>query len=119
MPETHVIIYQEEDGTCPLLDWLDSLPAKAVDKCIVGIERLAEKGHDLRRPESAPLRDKIYELRAAFQRVRYRMLYFFHMKNCVLTHGFIKKGGKVPDSEITLAIQRKKRFEENPMKHTK
>jgi hypothetical protein len=40
MPETHVVIYKEEDGTCPLIEWLDGLPPKAQDKTIVRIERL-------------------------------------------------------------------------------
>ena len=94
MPETHVVIYKEEDGTCPLLDWLDGLPSKAQYKCIVRIERLAEKGHELRRPEAAPLRDKIYELRTVLHGSQYRMLYFFYKKQCVITHGFNKKGSK-------------------------
>ena len=118
MPETDVIIYREEDGTCPLTDWLDGLPQKAREKCIVRIERLAEKGHELRRPDSDYLRDKIYELRAALQRVQYRMLYFFHGKQCVITHGFIKEGSEVPPKEISLAIARKDKFENNPMEHT-
>jgi phage-related protein len=119
MPETHVVIYKEEDGTCPLLDWLDGLPPKAQDKCIVRIERLAEKGHELRRPEAAPLRDKIYELRAALQRIQYRMLYFFHQQQCVITHGFYKKGSEVPQEEISLAVTRKAKFEDNPRRHTR
>lgn len=119
MPETHVVIYKKEDGTCPLLDWLDGLPPKAQDKCIVRIERLAEQGHELRRPEAALLRDKIYELRAALQRIQYRMLYFFYQQQCVITHGFIKKGSEVPQEEISLAVARKAKFEDNPMRHTR
>jgi len=42
MPRTDVLIYQEADGTCPLTDWMDGLPPKAQEKCIVRIERLAE-----------------------------------------------------------------------------
>ena len=77
MPRTDVLIYQEADGTCPLTDWMDGLPPKAQEKCIVRIERLAENGNELRRPDADYLRDKIYELRAALQRIQYRMLYFF------------------------------------------
>ena len=119
MPETHVVIYKEEDGTCPLLDWLDGLPSKAQYKCIVRIERLAEKGHELRRPEAAPLRDKIYELRTVLHGSQYRMLYFFYKKQCVITHGFNKKGSKVPQEEINLAVTRKTKFEDNPTNHTR
>src|SRR5438552_14838716 len=77
MPRTRVVLYQEDDGTVPLLEWLDSLPAKAIDKCVSRIERLRELGHELRRPEADYLRDEIYELRVSLQRVNYRILYFF------------------------------------------
>ncbi len=56
MPRTEVVFYAEDDGTCPLLDWMDGLPQKAQDKCIVRIERLGEMGHELRRPEADFLR---------------------------------------------------------------
>jgi len=75
MPRTEVVLYAEDDGTCPLLDWMDGLPQKAQDKCIVRIERLAEMGHELRRPEADFLRDGIYELRVALHGVQYRMLF--------------------------------------------
>jgi len=117
MPKTEVLIYAEEDGTSPLLLWLDGLSEKAQIKCIVKIERLKDKGHELRRPEADYLRDKIHELRAALNGIKYRMLYFFFKKQCVITHGMIKKGGTVPSDEIELAITRKARFEEKPMKH--
>ena len=92
------------------LEWVQDLSS--------GIERLEEKGHELRRPEADYLRDKIHELRAALNGIRYRMLYFFYKKQGVITHGITKKGGKVPSGEIELAITRKARFEKEPMKHT-
>ena len=63
MPRTKVVFYKEDDGSVPMLDWLDSLRDQAVDKCTVRIERLAALGHELRRPEADLLRDGIYELR--------------------------------------------------------
>jgi hypothetical protein len=42
MPKTNVIFYKEDDGTVPTLEWLDSLQPKALDKCTVRIERLAQ-----------------------------------------------------------------------------
>lgn len=38
MAKTELVIYQDEDGQVPLLDWLDSLPAKVQDKCIALVE---------------------------------------------------------------------------------
>ena len=78
MARIRLVFYQEANGTCPVLEWLRTIPAKARDKCRVKMERLAELGHDLRRPEADLLRDKIYELRPSLQGVHYRMLYFFH-----------------------------------------
>ena len=118
MPRTEVVLYAEDDGTCPLLDWMDGLPQKAKDKCIVRIERLAEMGHELRRPEADILRDGIYELRAAFHGVQYRMLYFFSENKAVISHGLIKKGEEVPPKQIDVAIERKDGFASNPLKHT-
>ena len=93
MPKTPVVFYQEVDGTVPVLEWFDDLPAKPQDKCRVRIQRLSELGHELRRPEADLLRDGINELRVGFQHVNYRILYFFHGRvAAILAHGFTKRG---------------------------
>lgn len=117
MPQTEVVMFQEDDGSVPLLEWMDEIPQKAQDKCVVKIERLAEMGHELRRPEADFLRDAIYELRVGLQGINYRMLYFFHKKLAVISHGLTKEK-EVPSKEIDLAIDRKQRFEKDPAKHT-
>ena len=118
MPNTHVVFYQETDGAVPVLEWLDTLPPKAQDKCRVRIERLAELGHELRRPEADYLRDGIHELRVGLQSVNYRILYFFHGKiAAVLAHGLVKERA-VPAADIEEAIRRKRRFEQAPEAHT-
>ena len=61
----------------PLLDWLDRLPTKVRAKCTERIDRLGELGRELHRPEADYLRDGIYELRATYQGIHYRVLYFF------------------------------------------
>ena len=117
MPRTEVILFAEDDGSCPLIEWIDNLPMKAQIKCYIRIERLEEKGYELRRPEADYLRDKIYELRATHQRIHYRMLYFFHENKGVISHGLMKEKVVQP-KEIDLAVNRKARFEKNPLKHT-
>jgi phage-related protein len=117
MPVTAVVFFIDEEGLCPLLVWLDQLLTKAQDKCIVRIERLAELGHELRRPEADFLRDGIYELRTSFQTVNYRMLYFFHQQTAVISHGLTKEK-QVPDREIEVAIRHRKLFEKDPAKYT-
>jgi phage-related protein len=118
MPRTSVLLYRDDDGTVPILEWLDALPARAQDKCRVKIERLRELGHELRRPEADYLRDGIYELRVKLQHVNYRVLYFFHRNRAVvLSHGLVKEK-RVPPKEIDLAIEHRVRFEKDPQKHT-
>jgi phage-related protein len=117
MPETTVVFLLDERDVCPLLVWLDKLPTRVQDKCIVRIERLAELGHELRRPEADLLRDGIYELRTRFQTVNYRMLYFFHQQTAVISHGLTKEK-QVPDREIELAIRHRTLFAQNPARHT-
>jgi len=118
MPETKVVLYKEDDGTIPVLDWLDSLPPKVRVKCRLRIERLRELGHELRRPEADYLRDGIYELRIRRRHVNYRILYFFHGNiAAVLSHGLVKER-RVPSKDINKAIERKVKFERNPQEHT-
>jgi len=117
MPETEVVFFAEADGSAPLLRWLDEQPAKIQDKCIVRVERLAAMGHELRRPEADLLRDGIYELRVRQGRVNYRMLYFFHAGQAVLSHGLTKED-VVPDREIDLAVRRRTAFERDSARHT-
>ena len=114
VPRTSVILYQEEDGLCPFLEWFSELPVKVQDKCYIRLERLREMGHELRRPEADFLRDGIYELRVSFQGVHHRILYFFHGAiAAVVSHGLAKERA-VPPKEIDRAIESKKRFEANP-----
>ncbi len=118
MPTTKLVFYKEDDGSVPILEWLDLLQDRVLDKCTVRIERLAELGHELRRPEADLLRDGIYELRVALGHVNYRILYFFHQRlAAVISHG-ITKEDKVPAKEIEKAIARKRKFEADPGRHT-
>jgi hypothetical protein len=108
---TRVVLYQEEDGTCPFLEWFAELPAKAQDKCFLRMERLREIGHELRRPEAD-------FLRVSLQGLQYRILYFFHGTiAAVVSHGLVKER-VIPSKEIDRAIERKKRFIANPVRHT-
>lgn len=120
MPATRVVFFVDDVGRIPALDWLDSprnVPVRARDKCIVRVERLRELGYELRRPEADFLRDEVYELRAKMGRVNYRLLYFFHGGLAVISHGFTKEG-EVPAQEIDVAVNRKRQFAQNPVKHS-
>jgi phage-related protein len=118
MPATQVVLFAALDGSVPFLNWFAELPRKAQDKCRVRLERLAELGHELRRPEADFLRDGIYELRVGLQGINYRMLYFFHGREIVVvSHGLVKERA-VPPKEIELALKNKRAFEANPEIHS-
>ena len=118
VPRTRVVLYREGDGSCPFVEWFSKLPAKVQDKCYLRLDRLGETGHELRRPEADLLRDGIYELRASLHGVHHRILYFFHgTVAAVVSHGLVKERA-VPPKEIDRAVERKKRFETKPQKHT-
>ena len=109
--------YREDGGRVPLLDWLDELPDKARLKCLARLQRLEALGHELRRPEADYLRDDIYELRASFQGVHYRMLYFVYKTQAIVVSHGLKKERVVPATEIDRAIARKIQFDRAPEKH--
>ncbi len=118
MPSVDIIFFKE-GNKIPALEFLDEIPKKASAKGEVKLERLAELGHEMRRPEADLLRDGIYELRWQLQGINYRILYFFHEQGIVvLSHGITKQEAAVPSREIDLAIQRKAKFEADPEEHT-
>jgi len=118
MPRTQVVLFRDVDGRVPLLDWLEELPDKARDKCVVRLRRLAELGHELRRPEADYLRNGVYELRVGLHGMNYRMLYFFHGNvAAVVSHG-LRKEREVPPAEIDRVAQRMKQYLASPSRHT-
>jgi phage-related protein len=119
LPKTRVVLYRSASGEVPLLDWLDGLVEKARAKCLVRIERLAEFGYELRRPEADYLRDGIHELRAKHDGINYRMLYFFHGREAVVvSHGVMKQRPDIPAQEIDLALKRREAFTKDPVAHS-
>ncbi len=117
MPRTDIRIYQDADGSVPLLDWLDSLPDKAKDKCGAVIGRLADFGNQLHRPSCDYLTEGIYELRARWGNINYRVFYSFVGKHIVLlSHGCTKEK-KVPTKEIRRAIENLRKYKTNPKTH--
>ena len=81
MPKTHVVFYQEGDGSCPVLTWLREIPPKAQMKCRIKMGRLAEMGHELRRPEADLLRDKISRAASEFEWCALPAALFFPWKH--------------------------------------
>ena len=97
-------VYQKPDGDVPFDEFLSSLPAKLQAKVIRDLELLEQYGNSLREPYSKYLEDGIYELRTKVSTDITRSLYFFFDgKKIIITHGFIKKQQKTPQSEIDKA----------------
>ena len=121
MPKTAILIFRDENGDVPLVEWLESLEKrkpKIHKKCIAYILLLADEGYALQRPIAAPLRNGICELRPKNGHVNYRILYFWHGKDVVvLTHGLTKEC-EVPAADIDYAVRCKKLVESNSKKFT-
>jgi len=104
----------------PVLEWLGELgrsDRKACAKCWVAIERLAEFGHELRRPIADYLGDKLYELRIKKGHVNYRILYFFHGQSMAVLGHALTKEGVIPDADLVRGHESKGRFSQNPEAH--
>ena len=120
VPKTQVVFFQDADGRAPVREWLRELrrsDAHAHAKCVARVERLAELGHELRRPEADYLRDGIYELRARKGHVNYRILYFFHGRQVVVLAHALTKEDAVPAPDIQRAVTRKSLVEKDPKTH--
>jgi len=117
MPRAEVRVYIEADGSSPFLEWIDDQHPNVRVKLLQRLERLAELGYEIRRPEADVLRGGVHELRVGYRGRNYRVLYFFHGQLvAILSHGLTKER-TVPSKEIDIAIARKKAVEANPSRH--
>jgi hypothetical protein len=121
VPRIKVVFFQKTPGSAPVVEWLQELrrrDRKVYAKCVAAIERLAEFGHELRRPLADYLRDGIHELRPKSGHVNYRILYFFHGRNVAVLAIGLTKEREVPPTEVDRAIARKRMFERDPNGHS-
>ena len=107
-----IIMYDTEDGKCPVRDFLETLEPKMKAKTFKTINLLEANGPDLRMPYSRFLGNGIFELRIKQGSDITRVLYFFIVgKKAVLTNGFIKRTQKVPKKEKDMAEKYKADYE--------
>lgn len=120
MAALKIVLYQHTDGSCPLLEWLDTIsPTKARSKLLGRIVRLTELGHEIRRPHADYLDGGIYELRQRFGKTQYRMLFFFAGQDAaVITHGFRKPGSEVDEWELAKAKKYRDFYLKDPIKRS-
>jgi len=120
MPPCRVVFFRDVHGCVPVLNWLRHIGKRdraVVAKCYERITRLAELGHELRRPLADYLRDGIYELRVRRGTVNYRILYAFHDQTAAVLVHALTKDAAVPRVDIDGARERKQLFERDPGLH--
>lgn len=99
-----VEFFRKNDGTCPVITFLDSLEKKMKAKVLRMIMLLEKNGNELREPYSKALGEGIFELRVKQGSDISRVLYFFVVGHkIIITNGFIKKTQRTPQAEIELA----------------
>lgn len=106
--------YRTATGVAPVEEFLDSLNDKQTAK-IAWVLRIIRDYERVSKEYFKKLvgTDDIWEVRTKFGRDIFRILCFFDDgKIIVLTNGFVKKSEKTPSSEIRLAENRKKEYNE-------
>ena len=121
MPQIEVVFYHDGDGKVPVLSWLRGLrqsDRRGYEGCVAAIQRLAQFGHELRRPLADFVQGGIQELRIRKGRVNYRILYFFHGTGMAVLGHALTKEDKIPRVDLERALRRKDTFEANPEAHS-
>lgn len=105
--------YRMHGGKEPVRDWLLRLNRR--DRKTIGkdIQKL-EFGWPIGMPYSRPLGRGCYEVRSDISDKRIaRVIFFIRNDRMVLLHGFVKKSRTTPNSDLRVAITRKKDVEKN------
>ena len=94
--------YETDKKSCPVKEFIDSLPApKMQAKALRDIGLLESLGSEMREPFSKPIGSGLFELRIQFSSNIARIFYFFfYGKRIVLTNEFIKKTNRTLQREI-------------------
>jgi phage-related protein len=108
------VFYRTASGVEPARRWLKSLPAE--DRRIIGVHiATVEFGWPVGMPVCSAIASRrgLWEVRSTITGGRIaRVLFSIHEGRMILLHGFIKKTQKTPDSDLDLAMRRKKEVEQ-------
>ena len=106
-PPLFVEFFEDDDGGCPVQDFLDGLDKPRRAKVVAVIALLAEQGPILPFPYTSQVRGKLRELRTRYGKERYRLLYFGAPGRAfVLLHALEKSTEKLPTRDIKVAEAR-------------
>ncbi len=115
-----LLFYRTSEGKCPVQDFLDALPGKAVQK-IAWVLRLLE---DLEIVPATYFKklvgtEEIWECKIQHGSDIYRIFCFFDSHSVIiLTHGFEKKSMKTPAREIRRAETYRREYLDRKGKRT-
>jgi phage-related protein len=100
--------YELPSGRVPVREWLKSLDK--TDRKIIGEDiKDVEFSWPIGMPLCRALGKGLWEVRSDVTQGRIaRVLFCIHEGRMVLLHGFIKKTQKTPDTDLNLALRRKK-----------
>ncbi|OGF57577.1 MAG: hypothetical protein A2Z21_06055 [Candidatus Fraserbacteria bacterium RBG_16_55_9] len=102
-----IALYTDEEGKCPVEEFLDSIPISHRAKILQRVQMLAEWGPNLPYPYSSQVEGALRELRAPYGKSQYRVLYYGDIHRVfVLLHAFRKQTDEIPEQEKQVARQR-------------
>jgi phage-related protein len=101
--------YLTVSGRNPVREWL--LELSKSDRYAIGKDiQMVEFGWPIGRPHCAPLGDGLWEVRSDLESNRIaRVIFCMGEGHMILLHAFIKKTQKTPQSDIDLALSRKRK----------
>ena len=106
-PPWFIEFFEDDNGGCPVQDFLDGLDKPRRAKVVAVIALLAEQGPILPFPYTSQVRGKLRELRTRYVRERYRLLYFGTPGRAFfLLHALEKSTEKLPARDIKVAEAR-------------
>ena len=108
MKRLPAFFYELPSGHLPVRDWIRSLDA--ADRKIIGEDiKVVEFSWPIGMPRVRALGAGLWEVRCSLTQGRIaRVLFCINGARMVLLHGFIKKTQKTPQSDLDLALKRKK-----------
>lgn len=97
-------------------DFFEYVGVGAEARILRDLRKLSSDGYKLRGKHTRSLGDGLRELRTAFDRNAYRLLYVFHEGEIVILHCFMKKTEKIKKQDLELASDRHKQLVEEEVK---
>ena len=106
------IFFRTEVGNEPLRAWLKAMPSE--DRRLIGEDiKTVEFGWPIGMPTCRPIGEGIYEVRTTLSGNRIVRIFFYVDKRqrMVLLHGIVKKARALPNADLDLAKQNKRKHE--------